>query len=150
MSITRNQRMHLDTLDRATADTSNGTLYHNYVALFTNDITPSPGDSYSDYELVEATGLTAQAVDWQDISDDNENGYKVVSGLHQFRRGNDSDPAETAVGYIVYRLVGYSKYMRFAERFENPVLLETTLDSVSFVLQYGEGLETEVSAAVIE
>ena len=149
MPIVRNSKMHFDTLTAAIAN--DGTLDNCYVVLFTNDVTPSPADEYLDYELAEATGVAAaQPISWGDVSDDNGDGYTVLSGLHTFRRGNDEDPAEAITGLLVFRQDGYEHDMRFVQVFDEPISLANTLDSVNVVLKYGEGLSAEVTCSIIE
>lgn len=127
-----------------------GVLDNCFVSLYKNDHVPAPGDSHVDYDSLEASGLTAQAITWSDIADDNATGYTAVSDLHEFQRSDNVDDAETAVGYFVYQVDGSAVMIRFAERFETPITLATTLDAVRLVLKYGEGVESEVSASVIE
>lgn len=147
MAIVRNQRLHFDSLTNA-IDT-NGFLDTCKIHLFKDDLVPVSTDEHSDYTLPEATGLLSQDVTWSAIFDDDTGGYQVVSGLHTFQRGNDSDDPETFYGYLLYRQVGYDEYLMFAERFETPVTLATTLDAIHITLRYGEGLTSEVSASVI-
>ena len=148
MAIVRNTRLAFDTLTAAIA--ANGTMDNCKVHLYKNDIELGAQDLHSEFTLPEATGLLAQTVTWSDISDDNADGYTVVSGLHEFRRGNDSDDSETFLGLIVYQQSGYDEYMRFAQEFEQPITLASTLDAIRIVLKFGEGLSAEVSCAVIE
>lgn len=122
-------------LDSISTSLSGGPLSTAKVILFTNSPTLSEGSLYSDLVAPTYSGYTDPSATFSETSEDADGNLVLQSNLLFFQASGSSGLPTTIYGYALYNHAVSGFPLLMAEFLPAPVVLSSTLSSLSLVIQ---------------